>query len=140
MKNSTRILVIGLLAASVSSCSTQILTTSTTLPGPSTTSTVPVPSGTSLELLEELGTVVEGLGQAVVDKDRDTMTRKVAQTNAIWKVLEPQIRESGVDLVEDVKKIVDFVNVAVKRTRPAEADKAVRFLALIMESAPSLLS
>jgi hypothetical protein len=140
MKNTARILVIGLIAVSVSSCSTQILTTTTTLPGVTTTSIIPTPSGTSLELLEQLGTVVEGLGQAIVDKDRATMNTKVAQTNAIWKVLEPQIRESGVDLVEDVSKIVNFVNVSVKRTRPADADKAVRYLALIMESAPLLLS
>jgi hypothetical protein len=89
--------------------------------------------------LEQLGTVVQPLGQAIVDKDNATKNRVVAETNAIWKVLEPQIRESGVDLVEDVSKIVNFVNVAVKRTRPADADKAVRYLALIMETAPTLL-
>ena len=139
MKNSTRIIAIGLVAASLSSCSTQILSVSTTLPGVTTTTTVPVPSGTAVELLEELQSVVDGLGQAVVDKDRETMNRKVAQTDAIWKVLEPQIRKSGVDLVEDVQKIVDFVHTAVKRVRPAEADKAVRFLGLIMETAPTLL-
>jgi hypothetical protein len=139
MKNTARLLVIGLIAVSVSSCSTQILTTTTTLPGVTTTSTIPTPSGSSLELLEQLGTVVEGLGQAIVDRDSATKNRVVAETNAIWKVLEPQIRESGVDLVEDVSKIIDFVNVAVKRTRPADADKAVRYLALIMESAPTLL-
>jgi hypothetical protein len=140
MKNTARILVIGLFAVSVSSCSTQILTTTTTLPGVTTPSTIPTPSGTSLELLEQLGTVVQPLGQAIVDKDNATKNRVVAETNAIWKVLEPQIRESGVDLVEDVSKIVNFVNVAVKRTRPADADKAVRYLALIMETAPLLLS
>lgn len=139
MKNSTRIIATALVAASLSSCSTQILSVSTTLPGVTTTSTVAVPSGTSVELLEELQTVVQGLGQAIVDKDRATMNHKVAQTEAIWKVLEPQLQASGVDLVEDVKKIVDFVNVAVTRTRPAEADKAARYLALIMESAPTLL-
>lgn len=139
MKNSTRIIAIGLVAASLSSCSTQILSVSTTLPGVTTTTTVPVPSGTAVELLEELQSVVDGLGQAVVDKDRETMNHKVAQTDAIWKVLEPQIRKSGVDLVEDVQKIVDFVHTAVKRVRPAEADKAVRFLGLIMETAPTLL-
>ena len=140
MKNSAHLLTIGLLAVSVSSCSTQILTTTTTLPGVTTTSTIPVPSGTSLELLEQLGTAIQGLGQAIVDKDSATKNRAVAETNAIWEVLEPQIRESGVDLVEDVSKIVKFVNVAVQRTRPADADKAVRYLALIMESAPTLLS
>lgn len=139
MKNSTRIIAIGLVAASLSSCSTQILSVSTTLPGVTTTSTVPVPSGTAVELLEELQSVVDGLGQAVVDKDRATMNHKVAQTDAIWKVLEPQIRESGVDLVEDIQRIVNFVHTAVNRIRPAEADKAVRFLGLIMETAPALL-
>jgi hypothetical protein len=139
MKNTARILVIGLIAVSVSSCSTQILTTTTTLPGVTTSTTIATPSGTSLELLEQLGTAIQGLGQAIVDRDSATKNRVVAETNAIWKVLEPQIRESGVDLVEDVSKIVNFVNVAVNRTRPADADKAVRYLALIMESAPTLL-
>ena len=139
MKNSTRIIAIGLVAVSLSSCSTQILSVNTTLPGVTTTSTVPVPTGTSVELLEQFQEVVQGLGQAVVDKDKATMNHKVAQTEAIWKVLQPQLEDSGVDLVEDVQKIVDFVNVAVKRTRPAEADKAARFLSLIMESAPTLL-
>ena len=139
MKNSARLLTIGLLAVSVSSCSTQILTTTTTLPGVTTSTTIPIPSGTSLELLEQLGTAIQGLGQAIVDKDSATKNRAVAETNAIWKVLEPQLQESGVDLVEDVSKIVNFVNVSVKRTRPADADKAVRYLALIMESAPTLL-
>jgi hypothetical protein len=140
MKNTARILVIGLIAVSVSSCSTQILTTTTTLPGMTTSTTIATPSGTSLELLEQLGTAIQGLGQAIVDRDSATKNRVVAETNAIWKVLEPQLQESGVDLVEDVSKIVNFVNVAVKRTRPADADKAVRYLALIMESAPTLLS
>jgi hypothetical protein len=140
MKNTARILAIGLIAHSVSSCSTQILTTTTTLPGVTTSTTIATPSGTSLELLEQLGTAIQGLGQAIVDRDSATKNRVVAETNAIWKVLEPQIRESGVDLVEDVSKIVNFVNVAVNRTRPADADKAVRYLALIMESAPLLLS
>lgn len=140
MKNTARLLTIGLIAVSLSSCSTQILTTTTTLPGVTTTSTIPVPSGTSLELLEQLETVIDGLGQAIVDKDRAKMTDTVARTNAIWKVLEQQIRDAGVELVEDVSKIVKFVNVSVERTRPADADKAVRYLALIMESAPALLS
>ena len=140
MKNTARILVIGLIAVSVSSCSTQILTTTTTLPGVTTSTTIATPSGTSLELLEQLGTAIQGLGQAIVDRDSATKNRVVAETNAIWKELEPQLQESGVDLVEDVSKIVNFVNVAVNRTRPADADKAVRYLALIMESAPLLLS
>jgi hypothetical protein len=140
MKNTARILVIGLIAVSVSSCSTQILTTTTTLPGVTTSTTIATPSGTALELLEQLGTAIQGLGQAIVDRDSATKNRVVAETNAIWKELEPQLQESGVDLVEDVSKIVNFVNVAVNRTRPADADKAVRYLALIMESAPLLLS
>jgi hypothetical protein len=139
MKNTARILAIGLIAVSVSSCSTQILTTTTTLPGVTTSTTIATPSGTSLELLEQLGTAIQGLGQAIVDRDSATKNRVVAETNAIWKELEPQLQESGVDLVEDVSKIVNFVNVAVNRTRPADADKAVRYLALIMESAPTLL-
>lgn len=79
-----------------------------------------------------------GMGQAIVDGDRSTSSAKRAEVDAIWAVLEPKIRESGLDLVEDVQRIVNLVHTATDRKRPADADKASRFLALITESLTSI--
>jgi hypothetical protein len=54
--------------------------------------------------------------------------------------LEPQILESKIDIAEDVKRIVNLFHTAAERKRPADADKAVRFTTLMLESIPQLLN
>lgn len=91
-------------------------------------------------MLDQLDELTNNLGQEIVDGERDTINRKLAIAQAIMVAIEPQIRESGIDLVEDVERIVGLVQTAVQRKRPADADKAKRFLTLIRESAPELLA
>lgn len=141
MNTPRRFVSVVACAVALSSCSTTIIQdlTSTTIPGTTTTSTIPTPSGDIPSLLTQLAESASGLGQAIVDADKDTYMRKRAEADAIWKVLEPEIRASGVDLVDDVARIINFFHTAVDRKRPADADKAARFLELIRESANSLL-
>jgi hypothetical protein len=54
--------------------------------------------------------------------------------------IEPQIRATGIDMVDDVQRIVGLIGTATIRKRPADADKAQRFLGLIRESLPELLA
>ena len=125
----------------LSSCATTIVdTTDTTQVVQSTTSTIPTPSGEIVDLLRQLSSVAEGLGQAVVDGDTSVSKAKVAEADAIWQVLEPKIRESGVDLVDSVQSIVRLIHTAAERKRPADADKALRFLPLVIEAVTPLLS
>jgi hypothetical protein len=125
----------------MSSCATEIITVDTTIPpGSTTTTTIPTPEGDIIELLDQLDELTDNLGQEIVDGERATIDRKLAIAQAILVVIEPQIRESGVDLLEDVERIVGLVQTAVQRKRPADADKAKRFLTLIRESAPELLA
>ena len=135
MKTPTRIITVIACAVSLASCSTTIISDlgTTTLPGPTTTTTIPTPTGNISELLDQLAMSAEGLGQAIVDGEKAIYERKRAEADAIWKVIEPQIRESGLDLVDDVKRIINFFHTATERKRPADADKAARFLALIQE-------
>ena len=90
--------------------------------------------------MTQLGDVANGLGQAVVDGNSQVTKQKLAQADAIWEVLEPQIRASGVDLVESVQKIVDLIHSAVEKKRPADADKALRFVPLVTETLDLLLN
>lgn len=125
-------------ATLLSSCATTINTTVTTAPASTTSTTIATPVGDIAELLDQMSASTVGLGQAIVDSDKATWSRKRAEVDAIWAVLEPQIRDSGLDLVEDVQRIVNLVHTATDRKRPADADKAARFLPLIIESLDSI--
>jgi hypothetical protein len=100
---------------------------------------LPVATGDIIELLEQLLDVSKGLGQAIVDSNSDIVNAKKNQANAILIAIEPQIRASGIDLVEDVQRIVGLVNTATTRKRPADADKVLLFLPPIIASAENLL-
>lgn len=141
MKSTARLALVIASVVSLSSCSTTIIQSlKTTVPGPSTTTTLPTPSGDIPSLLTQLSNVTYGMGQAIVDGDTKTYTQRREIADSIWKVLEPQIRESGLDLVEDVQRIVDLIHTATERKRPADADKANRFLGIIKDSAVELLA
>lgn len=141
MKTSTRLAIVTACVVSLSSCSTTIITSlRTTVPGPTTTTTLPVPTGDIPSLLTQLSNVTFGLGQAIVDGDTKTYKQRAEIADSIWKVLEPEIRASGLDLVEDVQRTINLIHTAVERKRPADADKANRFIGIIKESAVNLLN
>ena len=125
----------------LSSCSTQILTTETTVPDSETTTTsLAPPRGDIVELLDQLNELTINLGQEIVDGKRDIFTAKYARAQQIMVAIEPQIRATGIDMVDDVQRIVGLIGTATIRKRPADADKAQRFLGLIRESLPELLA
>lgn len=141
MKYLSRNLVIVTSVLFMSSCATTVVdTTDTTQAVQSTTSTIATPSGEIIDLLGQLSSVAEGLGQAVVDGNTAVSKAKVAEADAIWLVLEPKIRESGIDLVDSVQSIVRLIHTAGERKRPADADKALRFLPLVIEAVTPLLN
>ena len=55
-------------------------------------------------------------------------------------VAEGQTLEEVIDIAEDVKRIVDLFHTAAERKRPPDADKALRFTTLMLESVPQLLN
>jgi hypothetical protein len=141
MKTAKTLAALGACLIVLSSCATEIISVETTLPpGSTTTTTIPTPEGDIIELLDQLDELTNNLGQEIVDGDREVFSRKLAIAQAILVVIEPQIRASGVDLLEDVRRIVGLIETATLRKRPADADKAKRFLTLIRESAPELLA
>jgi hypothetical protein len=133
--------IAGVCAVSLSACSTPIISTETTLPpSETTTTTLAPPEGDIVELLDQLNDLTTNLGQEIVDGERAVFTAKYARAQQILVAVEPQIRASGIDLVDDVEKIVRLIGTATERKRPADADKAQRFLTLIRESLPELLA
>ena len=84
--------------------------------------------------------VADGLGQAVVDGDSKVFKAKVAQADAILLVIKPLILESKIDILESVQRVVELMRSAAERKRPADADKALRFIPLIIDAVTPLLT
>ena len=143
MKTLPRLAIVMSCVVALSSCATEIITdVSTTLPpDQTTTTTMPTPAGDIVQLLTQLNDTIDGLGQKIVDSDSPAVKAAYAETLAIWEVLKPKVEASGViGLDEDVRRIVELVRTATQRKRPADADKAIRFLSLVRESVPELLN
>ena len=137
----SRCTILLVSATSLSACATEIVgSTQSTIPVVTTTTTLPAPTGDIESLLTQLHTEATGLGQLVVDGKNSEAALIVARADAIWVALEPQILESKIDIAEDVKRIVNLFHTAAERKRPADADKAVRFTTLMLESIPQLLN
>lgn len=141
MKRIRTLSLVTVCGVVLSSCSTQILTTETTVPDSETiTTSLAPPVGDIVELLDQLNELTINLGQEIVDGKRDIFTAKYARAQQIMVAIEPQIRATGIDMVDDVQRIVGLIGTATIRKRPADADKAQRFLGLIRESLPELLA
>ncbi|MEI6199450.1 MAG: hypothetical protein WCP83_05910 [Actinomycetota bacterium] len=140
MTNINRLLSVLICTAAMTSCATTITgsTESTVVPA-STTTIVVTPTGSIVSLLQQLIPVADGLGQAVVDSNSQVSKAKVAQADAIMLVLEPKIRESKIDVLESVQRIVRLIHTAVEARRPADADKALRFIPLMIDAVTPLL-
>ena len=140
MSNIKRLLSASLCAIALTSCATTITGSTESTVAPVTTTTIPVaPTGSIISLLEQLIPIADGLGQAVVDGDSKVLKEKVAQADAIMLAIEPLIRESKIDVLESVQRVVDLIHTATERKRPADADKALRFIPLIIDAVSLLL-
>jgi hypothetical protein len=141
MTNIKRLFSVSLCVVALTSCATTITGSTESTVAPVTTTTIPVaPTGSIVSLLQQLVPVADGLGQAVVDGDSKTIKAKVAQADAILLALEPLIRETKIDVLESVQRVVGLIHTAAERKRPADADKALRFIPLIIDAVTPLLN
>ena len=116
----------------LSACATTIIDTAptTTLVAPTTV----VPSGTAEELFPLLQRTIAEMSKAISDSNGGVAKTKFAEVREIWNVLQPQITERGDQFVQDLQRIIDLALSSVERNRPADADKALRFLTLVIET------
>jgi flagellin-specific chaperone FliS len=129
-------MLFGALIFAGTGCATTInLSAPTTLAQPSVTT---LPTGTTVELYEQLKSTLSDLSLAITNEDKPRAKTTLATVLNIWEALKPQIESAGGETVEqtvaDMQRIVDLASSSVQRTRPADADKAVRFLDLIIKS------
>lgn len=128
------IVVISL--ALVASCATTIeeQAGSTVPPVESAVAPLTVPSGTDDELLAQLLTAMTGLsaliGPAVgpAATDRPDKEQRLIEIEAIWSAARPGVESVDALVARQIDGLVALSRVAVERNRPADADKAARFL------------
>lgn len=129
-------ILIGTLIASASGCATTInLAAPTTLAQPAVTT---LPTGTISELFAQMKSTLFDLSLAITNEDKSRAKTTLATVLNIWGALQPQIVAEGGETVDqtvvDMQRIVDLASSSVQRTRPADADKALRFLDLVIET------
>lgn len=129
-----RAVAVVLCAGVLTSCSTTILDTINTTTTSSVVTTTTIPTGDIPELLGQLLENTQGLGSAIVAKDKAVSAEKLRNVESIWVALKPQLLELPNDLATDIERIVNLVRSAVNKKRPADADKALRFVSLIVDA------
>lgn len=132
-----KIPLIASLAVSLalSSCGTTIVGSLDTTTTSSVVTTTTIPTGTVTSLLNEMLANVTGLGDIIAGgKDNATARERLENVESIWVALEPQLVALKNDTNVDVERIVNLVRTAVKKKRPADADKAARFIPLVLDA------
>ena len=86
------------------------------------------------ELLTEMLTTVNALSEAMQKSDRQTASKKVDQILLISNAVRPKILTLSDQLAADFDRVIALAKSSVERNRPADADKALRFLPLIIDS------
>ena len=125
---------------SLSGCATEVLDEPTSSAAEIATTTVapPIYATTLDELTVVLRDETAALSEALFAADSTASRAHLARINDAWALIEPQIAaqfgERADQLIYDLRRVIDLARSAIERNRPADADKAVRFLELALQS------
>ena len=139
-RNTTLVFVASLVSVTslLSGCATTINETApTTLADNVVTETTIATIDQQLsteELLGQMLITINALSEAMQKSDRETATKKVDQILLINNAVRPKILTLSDQLTADFDRVVALAKSSVERNRPADADKALRFLPLIIDS------
>lgn len=128
MKKSV-LLCLGAIAL-LSSCATTYnsgANTPTTASSSASTTTT-IPQGSTEELFAQLLETGKELGNDIAQGNMSIARAKLADIKAIWIGIQPQISQASQELLDDTQRMMNLFITAVERKRPADADKAIRFL------------
>ncbi len=132
------VLMLGILLPVVTGCATTInesapSTIAATGAAEKTISTID-PQLDREKLLAQMLQSVEALSDAMQKPDRKLAIKHLDQIKLIGDAVRPKIAELSDQLAADFDRIVALAESSVERNRPADADKALRFLPLIIDS------
>ena len=125
----------------VSGCATEVIEsklTTTTADGASLTTIASLAGEELPALVEVMRDETEALSRALFADDEAAARASLARIDEAWSFAEPIIvarfGELADQLTYDLRRVVELARSAVKRNRPADADKAVAFLRLAVAS------
>ena len=137
----TRYFYLTALIFLASSCATTINQSAVTTVASSSEPITQVTINSQLttdELLSELFLAVEDLSKSMQKTERPQVSQQLAQVISLSDAIRPKILATSDQLASDFDRVINLSKSAVERNRPADADKALRFLPLIIESLKTL--
>ena len=137
----TRYCYLVSLIVIASSCATTINQSAVTTVASSSESTTQEMINSQLitdELLDELLLAVDDLSKSMQKAERRQVTQQLARVVSLSEAIRPKILVTSDQLASDFDRVINLAKSAVERNRPADADKALRFLPLIIESVKTL--
>lgn len=121
----------------VSSCATTINESVVTTIASSAESTTQATINSQLttdELLDQLLLAVDDLSQSMQKVERKQVTQQLARVVSLSDAIRPEILATSDQLATDFDRVINLAKSAVERNRPADADKALRFLSLVIDA------
>ena len=121
----------------VSSCATTINESVVTTIASSAESTTQATINSQLttdELLDQLLLAVDDLSQSMQKVERKQVTQQLARVVSLSDAIRPKILATSDQLATDFDRVINLAKSAVERNRPADADKALRFLSLVIDA------
>jgi hypothetical protein len=85
-----------------------------------------LPTGTPAELLPRLVATVDQISEAIIDEGDQRAL--LAEAEALWAATQADVAASDAEAAESMQRMMDLARVSVERIRPADADKATKFL------------
>ncbi len=125
------------LITSVSSCATTINQSVVTTVASSSESTTQATINSQLttdELLDELLLAIYDLSSSMQKAERKQVTEQLERVVSLSDAIRPKILATSDQLAADFDRVINLAKSAVERNRPADADKALRFLPLVIDA------
>ncbi len=127
----------GLLGATACSPTTIVDTSSSTTVAVGPDGSTPVTTIVDGDPLEEMVRLTLGLGNEIVDGDSKS---RLATIGELWAGARPSVDDIDPALGREIDHQLELITTAVDRKRPADADKAARNLATVVEAIRSQTS
>lgn len=91
-----------------------------------------VPTGPPSDLLPRLVATVDQISEAIIDEGDQRAL--LAEAEALWAAIESDVAATDADAAESMQQMMDLARVSVERIRPADADKATKFLGDLVDA------
>jgi hypothetical protein len=120
---SRRVAAVAVAAPLLAACAETTIDTSITAPpSVAATTTVFAPTGTTVELLDQLLAESDGLSDLIVENHGQQAA--FARIETLWALVGADIGAQRPDLVPGFQSAINLLRTGVERRRPADADKA----------------